>query len=340
MPANSHTDFAIPTGTDVSSYMVAMAYAYSAQWNNPACVQRIGGPPVLYRKKRYDDQADTSAATLPGKISKNLCPDFAAIYMQYSLREECQSFHPKNTPFPTFPGTSTSSLPRATQIQHFGGDHLVPLGYDAMDYIPPSSNIPPQQVINWHLLKIDNVQTIMIAELKQLATRRAACLQDFVSSLQICMNRAQLGATLQAEHAFESYPDSVHTLVALACCGEWWSWAIIKRPPEENNDNMLDEVDSGRKFVPDDDKEPGDEAESDDDGAMVPYRPKGTAARPGFEPVRYVNLGDAMEHAKENSADAEPEVGDWSLPILLGSPASNQRFYLIREHLKRLSGDF
>ncbi|KAF8870382.1 hypothetical protein BD779DRAFT_1478929 [Infundibulicybe gibba] len=322
MPANSHTDFAIPTGTDVSSYMVAMAYAYSAQWNNrrlelPAS-KGIGGPQYSIEKKRYDDQADTSAATLPGKISKNLCPDFAAIYMQYSLREECQSFHPKNTPFPTFPGTSTSSLPRATQIQHFGGDHLVPLGYDAMDYIPPSSNIPPQQVINWHLLKIDNVQTIMIAELKQLATRRAACLQDFVSSLQICMNRAQLGATLQAEHAFESYPDSVHTLVALACCGEWWSWAIIAATRGEQRQH----------------------AESDDDGAMVPYRPKGTAARPGFEPVRYVNLGDAMEHAKENSADAEPEVGDWSLPILLGSPASNQRFYLIREHLKRLSGDF
>jgi hypothetical protein len=32
--------------------------------------------------------------------------------------------------------------------------------------------------------------------------------------------------------------------------------------------------------------------------------------------------------------DALPELGQWSGPILFGTPASNQRFYMIRELLR------
>jgi hypothetical protein len=66
------------------------------------------------------------------------------------------------------------------------------------------------------------------------------------------------------------------------------------------------------------------------------YNPRGKGkARKGNHLVRYTDLRDPdyMEQVKLNVEDAKPLKNTWSKYILLGSPASNQRLFLIHRFL-------
>jgi hypothetical protein len=208
----------------------------------------------------------------------------------------------------------------------------------------------------------------LIAELKRPPSRSAKSNDVFLQDLLTWMKSEREDLGKQVEHAFLMQP-SVDEIVLVACCGEWWSWMISTRaahvtqhfnlsqdvawPPDEIK---LEEVEVIPHDIPElrtremhprpakmhhkgkyRDASPPPPSESD----KIPYRPRSEAGDSEGEPetevkfIRYTELEEgAMEYVKLNVEDALPPDNEWSLPILFGSEASAQHFFLIHRFLE------
>ena len=84
--------------------------------------------------------------------------------------------------------------------------------------------------------------------------------------------------------------------------------------------------------------EPDDESdESDEPINKLPYNPRrrgeGKMQKRSAHPIHYTELRSFEEQLEENVENAMPPKHRWSIFIRLGSPASNQRLFLIHRFL-------
>ena len=234
----------------------------------------------------------------------------------------------------------------------------------------PTSPLFPEDFNLWRKVKVRMMKISLIAELKRPPSRTAKSRIVFLDDLLNRMESAQNDLEKQAEHAFVMQP-SVDEMLLVACCGEWWSWMISTRahmmedvnlpqdvaslamPPTEE-DELEEEVPAlrTRESLPRSAKfhlkgryreapSPPPPSESD----KVPYNPRSQAAVGDGEPemkegkdgnfMRYTELEKGtIEYLQPNVEDAIPPNDEWTLPILFGSEASAQHFFLIHRFLE------
>ena len=351
--SHSHSDFELPglSSRSLESWIVAIAFAYSGKWNSRNLenhfyafwnlvlldlVNDLAPGTIIIPQFQFDtvDGApvapDDSIATTAQAKAKEVAPDFAiAIF------------------------------------------HLVRRHASATLSIPPV--LFPATFNSWRNIKVTQMKIPLIAEVKRPATRRAKSREHFGEALEVQMGFAQVDLLKQVEHAFLMQPGA-KKVVLLACCGEWWSWMVATRAarveefilpnfldPENENEleinNTLHEIPESRarEYLPRDKKKavkgmylvpsPSPPSESE----KIPYKlgQKGSKATEGEEQptgeensktlqfARYTELGEGgMETVKPNVEDATPVDDEWSLPILFGSEASAQHFFLVHRFLE------
>ena len=133
----------------------------------------------------------------------------------------------------------------------------------------------PEDFSSWRNVQVTMMKISLIAELKRPPSRNAKSRKDFLEDLLTWMNSAQDDLEKQVEHAFIMQP-TVHEILLLACCGEWWSWMISTRAHVMQDVNLPSDVatqppdeDELEEVVDDDSDE--DELEEDvDDDSDVP----------------------------------------------------------------------
>ena len=229
--------------------------------------------------------------------------------------------------------------------------------------IPP---LFPADFHSWRDLRVNMMKIPLIAELKRPPSRRAKSREVFFQDMIVQMMSARRDLRNQVEHAFHMQPE-VDEIVLVACCGEWWSWMISTRAAQvfsfpQDETALSEEIEESD----DDDDVPElrtreslprlakmhpkgkyREARSPpppSDLDKIPYRPRSETADGEGNPneegadikfIRYTELEEgAMEYVKPNVEDAMPPDNEWSLPILFGSEASAQHFFLIHRFLE------
>ena len=361
--SHSHSDFTLPglsyRASGLSSYIVAISFAYSGQWNSRLLENHFHSfwnfvlldlvddlaPDVIvipqFQLDILDDKplADTSITTTAQTAAKELTPDFSIAVFKLVRRH-------------------------------------VPAALPVPPLFPADFNL-------WRDVRVNMMKIPLIAELKRPPSRRAKSRRIFSQDLRTRMDKAEEDLVKQVEYAFLMQP-SVDEIVLVACCGEWWSWMVstraahvsqqvsspqdVTRPPNRIGDTdddpiKIEDEEKSIQFeeevevIPHDLPElrtreihprpakmhhkgkyrevsPPPPSESD----KIPYRPHSEADE---EPdtkikfIRYTELEEgAMEYVKPNAEDAIPPDDEWSLPILFGSEASAQHFFLIHRFLE------
>ncbi|KAF8231249.1 hypothetical protein L208DRAFT_1033016, partial [Tricholoma matsutake] len=156
---------------------------------------------------------------------------------------------------------------------------------------------------SWNEIAAKTFIVPFIAELKRPPTRRPPSAQWFVEALSSTFRIAYRCLEDQVENAFMMQSTNVDRIIMFACVGEWWSWKIATR--EQYSDK-------------------------------IPYCPRrqGEGDKERSEhAIRYEDLGADMEPVRTNVELAKPPDNDWSKFIRLGSPAFNQRLFLIHRFL-------
>jgi len=227
-------------------------------------------------------------------------------------------------------------------------------------------NIDQLPFNSWNNVTIKAFIVPCIAELKHPPTRRAPSLKSFVEDLIITFQQAYRCLEEQVENAFAMQSTNVNRIILFACVGEWWSWKIATRDRYiTDNGSDSSSLDSSNSILPSlfspagpmnlpqaQRQQPSRHAKNDNVrdkytnppspplqlSDKLPYRPRTRGAgdkkkRQLEHPVRYEDLGEEMEQVRTNVEHAKPLDNDWSKFILLGSPASNQRLFLIHRFL-------
>ncbi|TFK34783.1 hypothetical protein BDQ12DRAFT_715114 [Crucibulum laeve] len=371
-----HTEFALSDAT-TRKLILAMASAYSGNWNprglesyfygvwDMVLCDLINDLPLLFVIPQHTigtvddgpvfpdvDLQDVSMMTTAAANAKSVLPDFVVMCAEYSIRGNGRK-----------------------EYVHMGSIEESDTGLDDsdanIDFIPPGyiaiphiSGGLPQNILNSHLVKIENLLVCLVAEIKRCPTRHATSLTNFTKSLASVMTLARTDAETQAEQAFNSQ-QVTKKLLMVAACGEWWSWQIVEKGMYESNGNDAD-------FFSDSENNPSHEesfSHSQDSGAHRMDRPprrtaalatKGTFTDPSSPKIsamdllpahakdkggdktkptvaqRYLNLGAHMQSAVGNIDEGKPLPADWSKYLLLGTEASNQALFLIHQTLQNL----
>lgn len=353
--SHCHSDFTLPglSSRGLSSWIVAISFAYSGQWNSRRLENHFHSfwnfvlldlvddlaPGFIvmpqFQLDTLDDKplaADTSRSTTAQAEAKELTPDFSIAVFDLVRRH------------------ISAALPTPPAL------------------FPTDFNL-------WRDVRVKMMKISLIAKLKRPPTRHAKSRDVFLQDLLTQMKSARHDLGKQVEHAFLMQP-SLNNIVLVACCGEWWSWMISTRAAQvtqefslpQNLAAPLDEItlEEG-DAIPHDvselrtrkshprpakmhpkgkyrDASPPPPSGSD----KIPYKPgkrrskaadregelktkEGTNAK--F--IRHTELEEgAMESVKPNVEDALPPNNEWSLPILFGSEASAQHFFLIHRFLE------
>ena len=346
--SHSHSDFTLPglSYRGLSSWIVAILFAYSGRWNS----------------RRLENHFHAFWNFVLLDLVDDLAPDLIVI-PQFQL----DTFDDK--PLGANTSISTTAQPKAKELTPDFSIAVFDLVRRHLSDEPPTPPLFPTEFNLWRDVRVKTMKISLIAELKRPPSRRVKSRDAFLQDLLTQIKSAQQDLSNQIEHAFHMQP-SVEEIVLVACCGEWWSWMISTRagqvfnlPQDEaapSDEVKLEEVDEGvpevrtRESLPRlakmhhkgkyrDAPSPSPPSESD----KIPYKPSSKAATADGEReqetkegkdakfIRYTELDDdEMEYVKPNIEDALPPNDEWSLPILFGSEASAQHFFLIHRFLE------
>ena len=227
-----------------------------------------------------------------------------------------------------------------------------------IDHLPFSS---------WNNIAIKAFIIPLIAELKHPPTRRSPSLKFFLHELDTMFDQAYHDLEDQATNVFLMQP-KVDRMILFAAVGEWWSWRIatrdyyISQSPDSYSTDEADEASStsgsghsdssygppplfqpaepprmqpsrpaknNRKYT----TSPIPSLRPSDTRSYNPRRKGEEKPKKSEHPIRYTDLGADMEQVRNDVDLAKPCDNLWSKIILLGSPASNQRLFLIHRFL-------
>lgn len=325
----SHSDFELPgltqTGPSMERWIVPTAWAYSSKCNNRRLEHPFHGVwdlifhdliadlgPYVFVVPQYQIDSlsngpaapDESVATAAQPDATKLTPDFSIVKAHVILR------------------------PTATMT---------------IDRLPFSS---------WNEIAAKTFIVPFIAELKRPPTRRPPSAQWFVEALSSTFRNAYRCLEDQVENAFMMQSTNVDRIIMFACVGEWWSWKIATREqyvtddpsndilppafsttdhwdPSQRKPRTAKNAEARRKYT-----SPPSPPRRESD--KIPYCPRrqGEGDKERSEhAIRYEDLGADMEPVRTNVELAKPPDNDWSKFIRLGSPAFNQRLFLIHRFL-------
>ena len=324
----SHADFQpsglVPPRKDTSAarWTVTATWAYSSRWNNRRLEHHFHVVPQYQIDSINKGPAgpNDSIATEAQKKAVEFTPDFSIV--------------------------KSLVVPRGN----------VPITIDAFP------------ITSWNDFTVKAFTVPCIAELKRPPSRRSPSLRSFLRDLDGCFGFASASLEKQVENAFAMQSKNVDKVIMVACVGEWWSWKIAKRESyifdsgSSSNDILLPSLFAPGPSEKPPRSQPPREAKNDDSrrkamdlhdepiksSDKLPYSPRRKGQKRAKErsdhAIRYTDLGHEMEPVKEDVEEATPIDDEWSGYILLGSPASNQRLFLIHRFLSTectpVLGDF
>ncbi|OBZ74490.1 hypothetical protein A0H81_05333 [Grifola frondosa] len=287
---------------------------------------------LLYAADDSDDDPETSFDTVPGRPAGGECiPDFAIIRIMHHWRDP---------------------NPIATRSD------------------PEPSYISAANLLNWTSIQIDKVRIPVLCEVKRPPCRHATgeLFRDSLSkSLLLAMSQLSRRVKLIFTDANRMEQDSA---ILVASTGEWWSWRLqtranidvpdpqliapredeerdgdgdVLRGLNEEHNARQERRDSGdgrrnssdgRRNWDDVLRDLEDVADlGDEPGDVVPV----DVDQEGYDEVidgalqRNVDYPDQAK-VVDNIEDARPGP-TWSKPMLLWTPASNQRMYVLHKYL-------
>ena len=347
--SHSHSDFTLPglSHRGLSSWIVAISFAYSGLWNS----------------RRLENHFHSFWNFVLLDLVDDLAPDLIVMpqFQFDTLKDE-----------PLAADTSISTNPQ-TEAKELTPDFSIAAFELVRRYISDTLPTPPLFPADfnlWRDVQVRMMKIPLIAEIKRPPTRCAKSKDVFFQDLVAQMASARRDLGKQVEHAFNMQP-LVNEIVLVACCGEWWSWMISTRVAQEFSLNRevagpSDEIEENDDDIPElrtretlprfakmhakgkyrEAHSPPPPSESD----KIPYNPRSEATdgererkkkkekkKKGkdVEFFRYTEFEeDEMEHVKLNVEDALPTDDEWTLPILFGSEASAQHFFLIHNFLE------
>ena len=360
----SHSDFILPglSYRGLSSWIVAISFAYSGQWNS----------------RRLENHFHAFWNFVLLDLVDDLAPDFI-VMPQFQLDTL------NDQPLAADTSISTTAQAKAKELTP---DFSIAVFDLVRRHVPDALPTPPLYPADynmWRDVRINMMKISLITELKRPPSRSAKSKDAFVQDLLTRMKLARKDLGKQVEHAFLMQP-SVDEIVLVACCGEWWSWMISTRAVQATQEvnlppnlaGHLDETaiphdipelrtrenrprpakmhpkgkyrDASPPPLSESDKIPyklrrseaSDSENSDGRGKPEKEEEPKTEEPKTEEPkkkkaefFRYTELEeDEMEYVKPNVEDALPSNDEWSLPILFGSEASAQHFFLIHRFLE------
>ena len=348
----SHSDFTLPglSHRGLASWIVAISFAYSGQWNS----------------RRLENHFHSFWNFVFLDLVDDLAPDFIVIpQFQLDVLDEPVA---ADTSISTFAEANAKELTPDFSIAVF---NLVRRHIDATLPIPP---LFPAEFNLWRNVRVNMMKIPLIGELKRPPSRRAKSRGAYLQDLLTCMWSAQDDLRKQAEHAFLMQPSMDEIILVACCGEWWsWMISLraayvtqeFKLPQKVAGpqDEIKLEEDDRKPKVPElrtreclprpakthakgkyRDLSPPSPSGSD----KIPYtykpgkrRPKGAPKKKEVkkkkeaEFIRYTELEEGtMECVKPNVEDAFPPENNWSLPILFGSEASAQHFFLIHRFLE------
>lgn len=333
----SYSDFQLPglkrTPNGISRWIVSTAWAYSMRWNNRRLENHFHG---IWNIVLHD-------------LTDDLAP-YVFVVPQYQIDSIGKA--------PAAPNRSTDTAAKRDATE------LTPDFSVVMTLVVPrhitQESLSHHLFVHWNEFKIKWFIAPLFAELKRSPSRRCSTLEVFCHELNGLFDEAVHGLENQVENGFAMQPKGVNQIILLACVGEWWSWKVAERhcyvAGTDLMNNILGDIEEfenagspkgPRKLPPRGSKtalnrrkcfEPDDESdESDITFDKLPYNPcrKGEGRMPkrSAHPIHYTELGSFEEQLEENVENAMPPEHRWSNFIRLGSPASNQRLFLIHRFL-------
>jgi hypothetical protein len=348
----SHSDFTLPglSSRGLSSWIVAISFAYSGRWNS----------------RRLENHFHSFWNFVLLDLVDDLAPDVIVIpQFQFDIID--------NSPLAPDTSKATTTQADAKELTPDFSIAVLDVVRRHISDALPTPPLYPEDFNLWRDVQVNMMKVSLIAELKRPPSRRAKSRNVFLEDLLTRMLSAQKDLDKQVEHAFIMQP-SVDEILLVACCGEWWSWMISTRAhiqdvnlPQDvatpaDEDELEEEVDDDflelrtRENLPRLAKmhpkgryreahSPPPPSESD----KIPYNPRSQAdseaaddegeperkERKGDNFIRYTELEEGtMEYVKPNIEDALPPSDEWTLPILFGSEASAQHFFLIHRFLE------
>lgn len=333
MSHSNHSDFQLPglkrTPNGIARWIVSTAWAYSSRWNNRRLENHFHG---IWDIVLHD-------------LTDDLAPHVFVV-PQYQIDSVGKARAAPNT------STDTAAKQDATELTP---DFSVVMTLVAPRDITQES-LSRHPFANWNEFKIDYFIVPLFAELKRSPSRRCATIEIFCEELHGLLDDAMRGLEKQAENGFLMQPKEVNQIILLACVGEWWSWKVAERHCYVSDaDSMdalgdLEEFETAgppkgtRKLPPRGSKtalsrqmcvDKSDD-ESDEPSDKLPYNPRrkgeGMQKRSAHR-IHYSDLGSLQEQLEDNVENAMPPEDEWSDYIRLGSPASNQRLFLIHRFL-------
>jgi len=142
------------------------------------------------------------------------------------------------------------------------------------------------------------------------------------------LNEATSDLERQAGYLFTDHTRTVqNSVILVGCSGEWWRWRVATREEFQIRENVC-------LLGEEEDEEYDDEDENDKVSVSMRAMKEDYDSDPlNIESmVRNIDIGED-EAPEVDDAEQAWEKGEWSLSLRLGTPASNQRLYLIHKHL-------
>jgi hypothetical protein len=186
----------------------------------------------------------------------------------------------------------------------------------------------PNDFQQWDEIKIMAAEPFLFAELKTPPSRHIDNVDDFRALLLAIMRDATEQVEDQAALAFNDDVYKMDKIILIAACGEWWRFMIATRDVYERKAEYFFQ-----------------EMEDEDDHDKVSYNApargnrapqKNKSKGPGkLQSIRrHKDIGkEFMENVVNNIDNVMPDENVWSNNIRIGTPASNQRLYVIHRML-------
>ena len=224
---------------------------------------------------------------------------------------------------------------------------------------PRPSPLNLRRLQDFRNLEVHLVNLPILIEVKRFPSRRQSR-RAFKDALMSKFHMAALDLDLQASYLFRS-DTYMHQkqVILVACVGEWWRWKVAERdaPPRSESErvNDKDEDDEGEdedECDSDEEDEDKDKDEGEDkDEVEVKVKVEvdedvletlSESESDGSDELNITSKepqldGGWEEPVHDDAKDAWPDVNEWSSNIRLGTPASNQRFFLLHKYLTELS---
>ncbi|KAF9558464.1 hypothetical protein CPC08DRAFT_810654 [Agrocybe pediades] len=205
----------------------------------------------------------------------------------------------------------------------------------------------------WDLLTILYFGVLTFGEIKRPPPRHYSDRPDFEYALLFIMQSAQTQAEEQAEIALKDKRYKMDGVVLIAGAGEWWSFRFFRRQKQPDGSQLLYHFGqfggnafrkkirvtrNTRRWIERNGTVPfTDLPMVGERGSQGVTRKK--SARPARSETfkRYTEIDSSkMEHPVDDIADIERYAGDWSGIMRFGTPASNQRLYVVHKKIKDL----